>query len=288
MSVLTQRFGRILVLLLLGVAFGWLGPYGTYISLGLPTRIAYWTLAILLIGILARLVLGRLEEAQPSASWPPAIRGLVGSMIIGLPAAFIAVVLQTIFIEPPTISVVALAKIYMSATLVTAVITIPWVLFNARIGASHAGRATAKEPAPESKESGATVGGALSAAASSPSLFLRRIPAKLGTELLCIATEDHYLRVVTERGSDLILFRLSDAVNELKSLPGQQVHRSYWVAERAVATVEQSGNRTFLVLTNGTKVPVSQTFLPAIRQAGWLEKQSDSRRNELQPDPLGT
>jgi len=118
------------------------------------------------------------------------------------------------------------------------------------------------------------------------SRFLGRISAKLGTELLYVATEDHYLRIVTDRGSNLILFRFSDALSELSDVPGQQVHRSYWVAERAVAATEQVGQRTFLVLTNGEKVPVSQTFLPAIRRAGWLARHAGGRNGELPHDPL--
>jgi DNA-binding LytR/AlgR family response regulator len=48
------------------------------------------------------------------------------------------------------------------------------------------------------------------------------------------------------------------------------VHRSYWVARKAVAAVEREGHRTELVLTSGDRVPVSRTYLPMLRQAGWL------------------
>jgi DNA-binding LytR/AlgR family response regulator len=100
--------------------------------------------------------------------------------------------------------------------------------------------------------------------------FLRRIPLKLGSELLYIATEDHYLRVTTKLGSDLILFRLSDAIAELGPAAGQQVHRSYWVARDAVAAIERNGQRTSLTLVNGAEIPVSRTYLRNLRDAGWL------------------
>jgi DNA-binding LytR/AlgR family response regulator len=102
------------------------------------------------------------------------------------------------------------------------------------------------------------------------SAFLRRIPARLGTELLYIKVEDHYLRVQTRLGSDLLLLRLSDAVAELDPEFGRQVHRSYWVAQDAVAGVERDGHRTRLVLNDGARIPVSRTYLPALRKAGWL------------------
>ena len=66
-------------------------------------------------------------------------------------------------------------------------------------------------------------------------------PSKLGTELLHIEVEDHYLRVHTNLGSDLILLRLSDAIGELDQAIGRQVHRSHWVSRRAVAGIERNG-----------------------------------------------
>jgi DNA-binding LytR/AlgR family response regulator len=102
------------------------------------------------------------------------------------------------------------------------------------------------------------------------SAFLRRIPAKLGTDLIYIEVEDHYLGVHTNLGSDLILFRMSDAVAELDPMFGRQVHRSYWVAKRGVASIERDRYRIRLLLTTGVQIPVSRTYLPALREAGWL------------------
>ena len=110
------------------------------------------------------------------------------------------------------------------------------------------------------------------------SAFSRRIPAKLGTELLYIEVEDHYLRVHTPLGSDLLLFRLADAVAGLEPALGRQVHRSYWVARHAVASIERDGHRARLVLTTGAKIPVSRTYLP------YCAKQVGFRR--ASPSPL--
>lgn len=286
MSILAQRLSGVAVLILLGLALGWIGPYGTYTSLALPSRIAFWTLAMLSIGIPAHLIIRRLEQTPPSASWPVPVQAMTGTLINAVPSTFIVIALNTIFIRVPPITPAALGEIYVSVLVLGAVISIPWSLIRATRAPKPA---DATEPAPaaapeERHPISTAASGTPSPAAASP--FLRRIPPKLGTELLCIATEDHYLRIVTDRGSDLILFRFSDALAELRPMPGQQVHRSYWVAERAVASVEQDGNRTFLVLTNGVKVPVSQTFLPAIRQRGWLERRAGPQASEFRPDPL--
>ena len=101
--------------------------------------------------------------------------------------------------------------------------------------------------------------------------FLKRIPNGIAGDLLCLRTEDHYLRVHTTAGSDLILFRLKDALGELEGADGLQVHRSYWVARDAVEAIERKGRKSILFLKNGQHVPVSESFLPAVRAAGWLD-----------------
>ena len=101
--------------------------------------------------------------------------------------------------------------------------------------------------------------------------FLSRIPRGIAGDLLCLRTEDHYLRIHTTAGHDLILFRLKDAISELAGADGMQVHRSYWVARDAVETVEKKGRKTTLILKNGLRVPVSEGHLPTVRVAGWLD-----------------
>ncbi len=90
--------------------------------------------------------------------------------------------------------------------------------------------------------------------------------------MLCLRTEDHYLRIHTTAGEGLILFRLKDAVLELAGADGMQVHRSYWVARDAIEATERKGRKTILILKNGQHVPVSESFMPAVRSAGWLDK----------------
>ncbi len=101
--------------------------------------------------------------------------------------------------------------------------------------------------------------------------FLKRIPNGIAGDLLSLRTEDHYLRIHTTAGSDLILFRLKDALAELDGADGMQVHRSYWVARDAIEAIERKGRKVILVLKNGLHVPVSESFLPAVRDANWLD-----------------
>lgn len=100
--------------------------------------------------------------------------------------------------------------------------------------------------------------------------FLDRLPPKLkGARIFAVQAEDHYLRVHTSAGDDLILLRLADAERELASLDGLRVHRSWWVARDAVADVTRADGRMILKLVNGVEAPVSRTYARAVRDAGW-------------------
>lgn len=103
-----------------------------------------------------------------------------------------------------------------------------------------------------------------------PVRFLERLPPRLrGADLHAIEAEDHYLRLHTSKGQDLILMRLGDAVDELQGLEGAQVHRSWWVARAAVEDVRRGDGRAVLTLKGGIEVPVSRTYSRLLRDAGW-------------------
>lgn len=101
--------------------------------------------------------------------------------------------------------------------------------------------------------------------------FLDRLPAKLrGAELYAVEAQDHYLRLHTSRGQDLILMRLSDAVAELEGIEGAQTHRSWWVARAAVEDARRGDGRATLQLKSGVEAPVSRAYARALREAGWF------------------
>jgi hypothetical protein len=84
---------------------------------------------------------------------------------------------------------------------------------------------------------------------------------------LALKADGHYLHVHTDAGCDLVIYRLSDAIRELPLESGAQVHRSWWVAARALGPAR---HRDHLSLVNGLEVPVSRSFRLAARQRGWL------------------
>ncbi len=111
----------------------------------------------------------------------------------------------------------------------------------------------------------------VTSAAAAPPRFLDRLPVRLrGAEVWAVEAEDHYLRLHTSRGADLILMRLSDAVAELGGLEGARVHRSWWVARDGIADIRRRNGRVSLLLKDGAEAPVSRAYARSLRQAGWL------------------
>ena len=84
---------------------------------------------------------------------------------------------------------------------------------------------------------------------------------------LLIKSELHYLKVVTERGSGLVLYNMDDAVDALPADAGMQVHRSDWVAFDAIDRLQRRGRQGELILRDGERVPVSRQRYRQVSEA---------------------
>ena len=83
---------------------------------------------------------------------------------------------------------------------------------------------------------------------------------------MLLKSELHYLQVVTDQGSSLILYNLGDAIDQLPRPIGVTVHRSYWVAMDAIEKLEKRGRQGELSLRNGQRVPVSRNRMAEVSQ----------------------
>jgi DNA-binding LytR/AlgR family response regulator len=101
--------------------------------------------------------------------------------------------------------------------------------------------------------------------------FLDRLPPRLfGATIIAVEAQDHYLKVHTSRGADMILMRLSDALGELDGIEGAQVHRSWWVARNSLLGAQRGNGKATLTLTGDLKVPVSRSYARALREDKWF------------------
>lgn len=103
-----------------------------------------------------------------------------------------------------------------------------------------------------------------------PQAIRAKLPPRLArSRLIAVEAEDHYLRVRTEAGSDLVLMRFGDALDALVDCDGFQTHRSWWVARGAVETARWKAGRGELVLSDGAVAPVSRTYAAALKGTDW-------------------
>ena len=101
--------------------------------------------------------------------------------------------------------------------------------------------------------------------------FRRRLSARRRTaRLIAVEAHDHYLKVHTDQGEELITLRFVDALEELELAHGWRVHRSWWVAASAVEGVRWRRGGGELRLAGGLKAPVSRTYATVLKSAGWF------------------
>ena len=238
--------------------FAFIGPFGTYDSLGLAGRLGYWAVAMggnwLVCGgiMMAALVAVGGESMRR--------RGLVAACaapLAALPGTGLVYGAEALF-RPGYAAGISVPVIYLSVAVLMLVIGLAVVAVLEVQRRLATGSAAAVADAAEASTAGPAPG----------ARFLDRLPEKLGRDLVCLKTADHYVEAVTTAGSTLVLMRFADAVAELDGAGGLRVHRSYWVARRHVEGAARRDGRTTLRLTGGHEVPVSRTYMAAVRAAG--------------------
>lgn len=232
-----------------GVFMGAVGAFGTFVAAPLANRVAAWVIMFWVGTLLypvvtaAAVIQGKRWGLSSWFSVPPAVA------IASLPMTLASIWATGLFIHPHGELDVLLT--YFQVLLVALPAVGLYVGWRSRLEPS-----ARSEPEPASQP-------------ATPPRFFARLPTRLGTDLLCLQMEDHYVRAHTALGSDLILMRMRDAVAELDALPGLQVHRSWWVAKGAVAGHRSEDRKLTLTLTNGLDVPVARSAAADVRKA-WL------------------
>lgn len=265
---------QLLAILGLGVFFGLAGPFGTYPDLVTTTRYIYW-IGLLLIGYLNVLIVAHAFQAMPLLKKAPEIfMVILIALVSAIPTTFVVAWAESLLRLGRAVPFESLPELYMSVAAVQ-ILAVVLLMKNTPFWQSFL-FTPRQESAGESNNGPADsphLNDSLPADFPSPpsltSSFHRRLPASLGTELLALEAEDHYVRVYTRLGSGLILLRLSDALAELDRAAGCQVHRSWWVAYKAVTHITREQNRITLHLANNVEIPVSRTYLATVRAVAW-------------------
>lgn len=230
-----------------GVLLGLMGPFGSYLNgpfwQRAPFQVASFWMGVGAIGLGAR--------------------GLLRLRLDGLRYWIAALVMIVVLTAPLTLAIEALARAIWPLRPVYRLTWLDWYLEGlvtaVPVGLAFAGlirhRARQRSLRQEARAAIPNAGGLLGAAPS---------------EVLCLQMEDHYVRVHTAGGSRLVLATLKQAMAALDGAEGQQVHRSWWVARKAVRGVERHGRNLRLRLVNGLAAPVARSAVAPLRAAGWI------------------
>ena len=248
------RWRPLVATILVGLLLGFAGPFGSYPAFPTATRYAFWlglTAAGVVAAIAADAVLPRLRAG--------AVRIAAVALLSAVPMTFVVAW---------TMSLVQPGRIYAPQQL----FALFWGVAAVQLLVVYATTTIAPSPSPASDAAEAPdrapalpEPGAEAIPAAFPSALLSRLPPGIGSDIIALETEDHYLRVHALGGSALILMRMADAVALLDPQLGAQVHRRWWVAQAAVAGVRTEGQKLVLCLIDKSLVPVGRTFSAAAR-----------------------
>lgn len=228
----------------LGAFLGMVGPFGSFFNAPLIVRAIYWAgcfwMATAIFGVLVRLAIAAALRLR-IPSWT-----LVAAAVLA-GAALLAVLVEALATRLwPFLKTFSFLDWYGQCLAISAPIAVGVTLLRAWLArqatASMVLTPSSPPPAPP----------------SSPSA------------VLYLKMEDHYVRVRTSTGSRLEAGPMARVLAGLPGVEGQQVHRSWWVARRAVVAVERDGRNLRLRLVDGETAPIARAAVARLREAGWL------------------
>ena len=248
------------VMTIVGVILALIGPFGSA-DAPLAVRLVSWLL-FAWVGYAVYNPIGwAVEQLHRSLHLPEIGLWIAGCLIATIPMTAIVWAIGFWPRPVPMPTGEQALEAYINVLIIGASITVLFHLIERSKQAPPA--AAAERPAAAARTA------PLDAPAPQPA-FLERLPGHLGTDLIALEMEDHYVRAHTALGSELVLMRMRDAVAELQGIEGAQVHRSWWVARDAVEDVKREGRNLRLVLPGGIEAPVSRARVTELKQAGWF------------------
>ena len=233
-------------------------------------RLLYWG-SVILPGSLLGIAVQTAVSAWGAFSERRWIEIAVVALLVSVPHTFMVIVATALFFGLDAITPGVVFFFGLTVLMVALVLT----TINHLAAPPAAGAVIPATPAaPAAAQIGATVPEPAPDAASSlpalPGLIAEKLPVRLRqARLTAIEAEDHYLRIHTDAGSDLVLMRMTDACALLPESAGARVHRSWWAARGAVETLARREGKAELTLHGGLAVPVSRAMQASLREQGW-------------------
>ncbi len=97
-------------------------------------------------------------------------------------------------------------------------------------------------------------------------MLLQKLSPEKRGKLLAMSAEQHYVRLHTDAGEDLVLMPFSEAITKIPSEHGMRIHRSHWISYDAVQALQSAGKSLSVRLVNDLELPVSRSFSGSVRE----------------------
>jgi hypothetical protein len=251
-----------------GIFLGIVGPFGSYLNGGVLARIAYWVVSMWLGVAVYGTALALARPLGVRSGIPVWIAAAFLVMAVSLPQALATNALALYFW--PNLAQLSLSRLdwFMQVLVIAGPVALGYAWWMGLLVPSPAPRPTPDHPT--ARETDGDTG------------LFALLPRRLGTDIICMAMEDHYVRVHTALGSDLLLMPMARAVEDAAAIEGFRVHRSWWVARSAVLRIDGPARTMRLRLVNGMEVPVARRTVAMLRGLGWLDQAGTlSRTTEM-------
>jgi len=225
-------------MVLLGLALGHAGPYGTFEKFDLLFRLAFWIVILCVPWSISKCLFLLAEKFAPSGL----SKTYITVMLMPLLAILGSAAVTGINIKVGLYGTETFFEVWPYSILV-------WLVFSFAIILPMILIATTL--AKDQRKTGVT---------TMMEFFHHKLPDSLaGGVLIALKAEDHYLRVITDRGSALILMKFEDALAALNGYPGIQTHRSWWIAsEQLKGLTALSSSESSIYLNDDYEVLVSR------------------------------
>lgn len=234
-----SKRNTVIALLGVGIVLGLSGPFETIALMKLLPRLLYWIVVAsttFALGSLISAVCARVFVGKPF--W---LRMICSALLIGTCVTVFLTALNMLVFNVNAADVTDVMPQWGLIVLISAVVD---------IGVNLA--------APNSPD-------------PLPPILDRISLAKRG-DLIALSAEDHYVKVTTVNGTDMILMRLSDAIKEVGSTAGLQIHRSHWVALNQIQNATRASDRGTVTLSNDETRPISRSYIAVAKTAGLFPK----------------
>ena len=209
-----------------------LGPFGSYNEFSFWKRLVYWTAIMCGVGFFMHVIV-------TTILWSRYFEWANRVVLAGIPGASVVIFVDQIFRENP-ISFDGFPLLWIQVAVMGFFISITE---HVQWGVSE----TEDTAEPKTK-------------------FHSRLSANTGA-LISLSMQDHYVEVTGGTGKELILMRLSDAIDELSGLRGVRIHRSHWVALDHIVDLRKVRQKWVVLMSDDRTLPVSLTYLDQVKLA---------------------